>query len=47
MRHKHFDSKIVIKDERNTDLTVTGKHRTPKERLYPNFAASNELICCW
>lgn len=27
LRHKHFDSKIIMKNERNTDLIVTGEHR--------------------
>lgn len=47
LRHKHFDSKIIIKNERNTDLIVTEKHRRSNESLYHNFADSNELICCW
>lgn len=47
LRHKRFDSKIVITDQRNTDLTVTGKHRRSKDSLYPNFPDSSELICCW
>lgn len=34
-------------DQRNTDLTVTEKHGRSKDSLYPNFADSNELICCW
>lgn len=47
LRHKHFDSKIIIKNERNTDLIVTGMHRRSNQSLYPYFADSNELICCW
>jgi len=47
LRYKHFDSKIIIKNERNTDLIVTGKHRRLNESLYPNLADGNELICSW
>lgn len=47
LTHKHSDSKAMIKNERNTDLIVTGKHRRSNQSLYPNFADSNELVGCW
>lgn len=46
LRHKQFDLMIIIENQRNTDLIVAGKHRRSNQSLYPNFADSNELICC-